>query len=145
MSYYFKWRHTSHQRRWMSRRKILILTCMEELASWFCGSLSSGTFILATETEAAHLPTVPRPEGKEDPAAAGSSPSQSVQPAFCRASRLLKAEGPGMKISPLPFEILVLCKFIETCKCVPQPRPSSFSCRYSKGNGWQARQIKEVI
>lgn len=58
---------------------------MGELGSWFCGSLSSGTFILDTETEAAHLPAAPRPEGKEDPAAAGSSLS------VCAAS-LLQSE-----------------------------------------------------
>lgn len=42
---------------------------MEKLGSWFCGSLSLGEFILATETEAAHLPVAPRPEGKEASAA----------------------------------------------------------------------------
>lgn len=57
-------------------------------------------FILATETEAAHLPAALRPEGKAASVADYSSvcscrhmAEASVQPAFCRASWLPKAKG----------------------------------------------------
>lgn len=67
----------------------------------FLEVLVLGEFILAAETEAAHLPAALRPKGKAASAAAYSSlcshwhmAEASVQPAFCRASWLLKAKGP---------------------------------------------------
>lgn len=119
--------------------KPLILTCMEELGSWFCGSLRLDEFILDTETEAARVQAAPRPEGKGDCCCwtlslfmSAHGWGLSVQPAFCRVSYLLKAKGLIWKSAPCPLRFWFCVSSLKLVS-VTRHRPSSFSCRYLKG------------
>lgn len=132
-------------RKLRSYNKFWFLTfCLEKLESWFCGSLTLGEFILATGIE---MPTSQRPLGQRV-----KTQLLMVTLAFPQSGhgrglsapsllhRELPSEGqrPGMKISPLPFEILVLCSSLKPGSVTDSPVLPHFHS--GTWRGWLASQ-----